>query len=178
VFYIMHHIIVKANLFLVSGLVYRLRGSYELKELGGLYRDTPWVGILFLIPALSLAGLPPLSGFFAKFILIRAGLETGAWVAVGVALLVGLLTLYSMIKIWGEVFWKAAPAGEVASESVQRRSEPGRDLYFFYLPIAGLAVLTLIIGLSAQPIYVLAETAAGQLLDPAGYIEAVLGVRP
>ncbi|TVR57949.1 MAG: Na+/H+ antiporter subunit D [Candidatus Competibacteraceae bacterium] len=180
VFYIMHHIIVKANLFLVSGLVYRLRGSYELKELGGLYRDMPWVGILFLIPALSLAGLPPLSGFFAKFILIRAGLETGAWVAVGVALLVGLLTLYSMIKIWGEVFWKAAPAGESAPETVERRSERsrGRDLYFFYLPIAGLAVLTLIIGLSAQPIYVLAETAAGQLLDPAGYIEAVLGVRP
>ncbi|MFO7639792.1 MAG: proton-conducting transporter membrane subunit, partial [Candidatus Competibacteraceae bacterium] len=180
VFYIMHHIIVKANLFLVSGLVYRLRGSYELKELGGLYRDTPWVGILFLIPALSLAGLPPLSGFFAKFILIRAGLETGAWVAVGVALLVGLLTLYSMIKIWGEVFWKAVPAGEVASEPVSRRSESGRgrDLYLYYLPIAGLAVLTLIIGLSAQPIYVLAEAAAGQLLDPAGYIEAVLGVRP
>jgi multicomponent Na+:H+ antiporter subunit D len=180
VFYIMHHIIVKANLFLVSGLVYRLRGSYELKELGGLYRDKPWVGILFLIPALSLAGLPPLSGFFAKFILIRAGLETGAWIAVGVALLVGLLTLYSMIKIWGEVFWKVAPAGDAAPETVQRRSERGRgrDLYFFYLPIAGLAVLTLIIGLSAQPIYVLAETAAGQLLDPAGYIEAVLGVRP
>jgi multicomponent Na+:H+ antiporter subunit D len=111
VFYIMHHIIVKANLFLVSGVVHRLKGTHELKKLGGLYRTHPWLGVLFMVPALSLAGLPPLSGFFAKFILIRAGVEVEAWWIVGVALLVGLLTLYSMIKIWAEVFWKAQPDG-------------------------------------------------------------------
>ncbi|OBX34186.1 Na(+)/H(+) antiporter subunit D [Halomonas elongata] len=109
VFYIAHHIIVKANLFLVSGIVHRLQGSYRLEALGGLYRRHPWLAVLFLISALSLAGMPPLSGFFAKFIVIRAGLEAGAYGVTFIALLVGLLTLYSMIKLWAEVFWKADP---------------------------------------------------------------------
>ena len=107
VFYIMHHIIVKTNLFLVSGITYRLLGSYELKDLGGVYRQRPYLALLFLIPALSLAGIPPLSGFFAKFIVVRASLEASEYLVAGIALLVGLLTLYSMIKIWAEVFWKS-----------------------------------------------------------------------
>ena len=176
VFYIMHHIIVKANLFLVSGLVYRLRGSYDLKQLGGLYRSHPWLALLFLIPALSLAGLPPLSGFFAKFVIIRAGVEAGAWLAVAVALLVGLLTLYSMIKIWNEVFWKAEP--DSGCKPAPEYAYQGNSLAMYYLPITALAVMTVLIGVAAQPIYELAAASAEQLLNPGGYIEAVLGVRP
>ena len=175
VFYIMHHIIVKANLFLVSGLVYRLRGSYDLKKLGGLYRTHPWLALLFLIPALSLAGLPPLSGFFAKFVIIRAGVEAGEWIAVAVALVVGLLTLYSMIKIWNEVFWKAEPEGGCSESPAY--THQGDSLRMYYLPIAMLAAMTVLIGLGAQPIYELAEASASQLLNPNGYIEAVLGVK-
>ncbi len=63
VFYIAHHIIVKANLFLISGIVHRLQGSYRLEALGGLYRQHPWLAVLFLISALSLAGMPPYRGF-------------------------------------------------------------------------------------------------------------------
>jgi multicomponent Na+:H+ antiporter subunit D len=168
VFYIAHHIIVKANLFLISGLVYRLKGSYELKELGGVYRSHPWVGVLFLVPALSLAGLPPLSGFFAKYILIRAGVEAEAWWVVTVALVVGLLTLYSMVKIWGEVFWKAQPA-----ETTPERAVGGNTP--LYLSIGTLAIMTLAIGIGGQGIYALAERASEQLLNPQGYIDAVLG---
>ncbi|ACL73602.1 NADH dehydrogenase (quinone) [Thioalkalivibrio sulfidiphilus HL-EbGr7] len=179
VFYLMHHIIVKANLFLVSGVVFRLKGTHELKDLGGLYRSHPWLGVLFLIPALSLAGLPPLSGFFAKFILIRAGVEVEAWWIVAVALVVGLLTLYSMIKIWAEVFWKAQPEG--VSHPVDPAAHQG-GLWLMVLPIVGLGLMTLFIGLWGQPIYLLAERAAVEMLDSSRYIDAVLGsaqgVRP
>jgi multicomponent Na+:H+ antiporter subunit D len=175
----MHHIIVKANLFLVSGVVYRLKGTHELKELGGLYRSHPWLGVLFLIPALSLAGLPPLSGFFAKFILIRAGVEVEAWWVVAVALVVGLLTLYSMIKIWAEVFWKAQP--QDVSHALDPSAHQG-GLWLMVLPIIGLGLMTLFIGLWGQPIYLLAERAAAEMLDSSRYIDAVLGsaqgVRP
>jgi len=109
-FYIIHHIIVKTNLFLISGLVLRLRATHQLNKLGGLYHTHPGLASLFLIPALSLAGLPPLSGFFAKLALVRAGLETGQFAIVAVALGVSLLTLFSMMKIWNEAFWK--PLGE------------------------------------------------------------------
>ncbi|KZY24970.1 NADH/ubiquinone/plastoquinone, partial [Alcanivorax sp. HI0035] len=170
IFYIIHHIIVKANLFFVSGLVYRLRGSYELKQLGGLYRDKPWLALLFLIPALSLAGMPPLSGFFGKFIVIRGGVEAGAWALVAAALVVGLLTLYSMTKIWAEVFWKAAPEPAAAPASGSNT--------LLYATVAGLALITVAIGVAAQPVLVLAMATAEQLLDPTRYITAVLGGAP
>ncbi len=174
VFYIMHHIIVKTNLFLVSGITYRLLGSYELKNLGGVYRQRPYLALLFLIPALSLAGIPPLSGFFAKFIVVKASLEASEYVVAGIALLVGLLTLYSMIKIWAEVFWKKLP--EHVTDTRRLNGEVrDKQSWAFYVPVVGLAICTMIIGLYGQPIYVLAETAADQLMNPQLYIEAVLG---
>ena len=111
VFYIIHHIIVKANLFLLAGAIYRATGTFDLRETGGLMKGSPWLAVLFVIPALSLAGIPPLSGFWAKFMVIDASFrDEMAWLG-GVALFVGLLTIYSMCKIWMEAFWKQAPEG-------------------------------------------------------------------
>jgi len=174
VFYIMHHIIVKTNLFLVSGITYRLLGSYELKNLGGIYRQRPYLALLFLIPALSLAGIPPLSGFFAKFIVVRASLESGEHLVTAIALLVGLLTLYSMIKIWAEVFWKKVPE-HVTDLSMLNGKNQDKLSWAYFVPVVGLATSTLIIGLYGQPIYLLAELAAEQLMNPQLYIKAVLG---
>ena len=174
VFYIAHHIIVKTNLFLISGIVQRLRGSYRLEPLGGVYRQHPWLAVLFLISALSLAGMPPLSGFFAKFIVIRAGLEAEAYGVTAIALLVGLLTLYSMIKIWNEAFWKAPPDDEAGGEPAREVGQ--RELWLMGAPAVGLALCTLAIGLQPDALYALAEASAAQLLAPERYIEAVLGV--
>jgi multicomponent Na+:H+ antiporter subunit D len=172
VFYITHHIIVKTNLFLVSGVARRLGGSFELKELGGLYRAYPGLAILFLIPALSLAGVPPLSGFFAKLSLVQAGLGTEQYAIVAVSLVVGLLTLFSMTKIWAEAFWKAPPPVSANGEPQTLCSRERRTLL---LPIGMLAALTVTIGLAAEPVFVLATRAADQLADREGYIRAVLG---
>ena len=173
VFYIMHHIIVKTNLFLISGITHRLLGTYDLKKLGGVYKSKPFLSVLFLIPALSLAGIPPLSGFFAKFIIIRAGIEANAYVITGIALLVGLLTLYSMIKIWAEVFWKKLPKG--IDDTALTEGRTSASTVVLYIPVVMLAICTLFIGLNGQPIYEFAEYSAAQLLNPASYIEAVLG---
>ncbi len=171
VFYLVHHIIVKANLFLVAGVAQRLAGSTSLNRIGGLYKSAPLLAALFLIPAFSLAGFPPLSGFWAKYILVKASLDIGAWFIAFVALAVGLLTIYSMTKIWGEAFWKPHPEGiEPTLARVDRRV-----LVPMLLPIVGLAALTVFIGLNPEPFMQFAERAAGQLLDPAPYIETVLG---
>ncbi|GHA14291.1 Na+/H+ antiporter subunit D [Oceanisphaera arctica] len=171
VFYIFHHIIVKTNLFLISGIMYRYHGSYDLARLGGLYRSAPWLALLFLIPAMSLAGLPPLSGFFAKYTVIKAGIAAESWFMVAIALIVGLLTLYSMVKIWAEAFWKPLP-----EEAKPLRGDTDPHLYVLYLPVLMLALLTLTIGFGAEWFVQLALETADQLLTPAGYIEAVLGV--
>jgi len=172
VFYIAHHIIVKANLFLIGGIMRRLHGTEELRDMGGLYRQMPWLAALFLVPALSLAGIPPLSGFWAKLALFRAGLQAGEWVVVGAAIAAGVMTLMSMIKIWNEAFWKAPPEMAGAAAASPEPLDRGR-LAVLLVPAVGLAVLTLLIGLFPGFLFDLAGRAAGELLDPTPYLEAV-----
>jgi multicomponent Na+:H+ antiporter subunit D len=169
VFYLMHHIIVKTNLFLVGGIVRHLGGSYALKDLGGLYRSHPGLAIVFLVPAFSLAGIPPLSGFWGKMVLVKAGLEQEAWGITTVALAVSLLTLYSMTKLWNEAFWKPRPVraeGDATPTSVPLA---------LLLPVLALAAVTVAVGLGAGPVFALAARTADQLADPSQYIAAVLG---
>ncbi|MBZ0109443.1 MAG: Na+/H+ antiporter subunit D [Candidatus Scalindua rubra] len=177
IFFILHVSIVKVALFLVSGVVERLRGTGQLKELGGLYRAYPCLAVLFIIPAMSLAGIPPLSGFFAKLALVKAGLEMEQYAIVITALGVSLLTLFSMIKIWGEVFWKPEPTKSeyIGSEQPQILK---KSQILFLSPIVLLAFLAVLFGLAAEPFFTLATRAAEQLLDPSEYIHAVFGGKP
>ncbi len=173
VFYIIHHIIVKTNLFLISGLVRWLGGSYQLRKLGGLYRHYPAVALLFLVPALSLAGIPPLSGFWPKLALLRAGLEEAQYLIVAAALVASLLTLLSMTRVWAAAFWRDRPA----DESFPMRPPSHFQAWFLrLLPVVSLALLTVVIGLLAEPILDLSMRAAEQLMDPSGYIRSVMGV--
>jgi multicomponent Na+:H+ antiporter subunit D len=169
VFYIAHHIIVKTNLFLIVGVVRRLRGTEELKRMGGLYKQAPWLAALFAVPALSLAGIPPLSGFWAKLAMIRAGLQASEWLVVAAAIAAGMMTLMSMVKIWNEAFWKAQPEDGAQPDSLPTN---GR-LALLLAPAVALAVLTLLIGLFPGVLFEVAGRAAGELLDPAAYLEAV-----
>ncbi|WP_244490771.1 Na+/H+ antiporter subunit D [Aureimonas frigidaquae] len=168
IFYIVHHIIVKANLFLVAGAMHRASGSFDLRRSGGLMRSHPALAALFLVPALSLGGIPPLSGFWAKFLVLDASLRAQAYALAGAALATGLLTLYSMSKIWSEGFWKPAPAFRRRVRTVPAP---------FYAAIALLAALTVCMGLFAEPFVTFAHAAARDLADPTPYIEAVLRMR-
>jgi multicomponent Na+:H+ antiporter subunit D len=171
IFYIVHHIIVKANLFLIGGIIGHIKGTQELKQIGGLYRTAPLLGVLFLIPAMSLGGIPPLSGFWAKFSLIKGALEIEAYLLVIIALLVGIWTLFSMTKIWAEAFWKNHP-----DDSPVPDNQPGstRVPVALWLPCVALAAMTLFIGFWAEPFFEFSIDAAEQLVSPQGYLDAVL----
>lgn len=168
-FYTVHHIIVKTNLFLVSGIVIQKKGTSDLARIGGLYKSAPLLALLFFIPAFSLGGIPPLSGFWAKFAVVQSGLENSEWVAVGAALLVGILTLFSMTKIWGEAFWKAQPDSSGSSPESSRRTP-----FLMLFPVSLLAATTLVIGLFGNSLFAYAERAAEQLFDNREYIRTVL----
>jgi len=168
-FFIVHHSLVKSGLFLVSGVVNHQRGTFGLKELGGIYPRHGVLSALFALLALSLAGLPPLSGFFAKLALVRSGLRLEHYALVATALIVGVLTLFSMTKIWAEAFWKPAPAAEPPQEAVP--SPP----WSMMLPLAGVAALVLCLGLLPGPAFTLATEAAEQLLNPEDYLRTLLG---
>lgn len=168
IFYILHNIVVKTCLFFVGGLIRHLRGSYELSRLGGLSVARPAVAVLFLIPALSLAGVPPLSGFWAKLAVIRAALLAEFYVGAAVALFTGMLTLLSMIKIWNEAFWKAAPDDAPAVEPLRRRR-----IALLAGPAVVLMVLTVLIGLFPQVLYDWTNAAAHHVVHREGYLHAV-----
>ncbi len=171
IFYVIHHIIVKANLFFIAGTVKLLGGSTDLRSLGGLYKSTPLLALLFFIPAFSLAGFPPLSGFWAKLLLLQASLNAEEYIIAAVALVVGLLTTYSMTKIWLNAFWRTKP--ENAQNVAEVRLSPTQKSLLL-APVGVLAAITLAIGLYVYPLYDIARRAAEELLNPQSYVEAVL----
>ena len=173
VFYIMHDSVVKTGLFLASGVMRRLAGSEELASLGGLYPAHRRLAVAFLFPALSLAGIPPFSGFVAKLALIQAGLAVGQYTIAATALIVSLLTLFCVSRIWAEAFWKPWLG---ASKPVPMPSQ--RELGLMLAPLVVLAAMTLVMGLTAEVFIRLAMQTAAQLTNPALYVQAVLGGAP
>ena len=170
VFYILHHILVKTNLFLIAGAIYEQRGTTELARVNGLLASRPFLASLFMISALSLAGIPVLSGFWAKLILVRSGLEAQSYMIVIVSLCVSILTLYSMTKIWISAFWgEPDPVDRLDPSSCPRSRQ-----FCLIVPIIALCICTTVIGIFAEPFSALAVQAAEQLLSPDAYINAVL----
>lgn len=175
IYFLFHVAIAKSTLFLVSGVVGRLCGSYELARTGGLYASQPVLTSLFAVGALSLAGVPPFSGFLAKLALVQAGLAADQLLVVAVALVVSVLTLYSMLKIWNAAFWRPAPAPIDPSASMATAPAPLQGTSGMLLPIAALGACSVALVVAGGPLFDLVHRAAAQLLDPASYVRAVLG---
>jgi multicomponent Na+:H+ antiporter subunit D len=164
VFYVVHHIIVKSSLFLVAGVAEEVCEAHKLKAMGGVLALAPFAAALFLVAALSLAGLPPFSGFLAKLVVLRVGLEDGRFVVVWVAVATSFLTLLSMSKIWAYAFW-----GE------PRQRGPGTGWRAPAAATVPLVVATILLGLFAEPFLRLADDAARDVVTPTAYVRAVLG---
>ncbi len=165
-FYVVHSIIISAALFMAAGLANRAGGVADIESLAGLYKRAPLLSISFLLVGLSLAGAPPLGGFWPKVYLVQAGLSAGAPVLVGAILIAGFLTLVLVGRTFALVFWREAPTE--AETSVQ--AQPVLNL-----ALAALTVLTVGVGLYSAPIVDAASRAAGELLETGPYIDSVLG---
>ncbi len=164
IFYIAHHILVKAGLFLIAGMAERMTNQQDLRRMGQLVRH-PVVAGLFLIAGWSLAGVPPLSGFIAKLLVIVEGFNQHAYYAVAAALITGLLTLFSMTKVWTLAFW--------GGEANPLRKVPATMVVGTVL----LVSFSILIPLLAAPLWHFCEAAGTQLSHPKLYIQAVLGNR-
>lgn len=166
ILHVVHNMVVKSSLFLLGGVAERLRGTQGLKRLGGLLDTSPWTAGLFLVAALALAGIPPLSGFVSKIVLLKAGLDGGYWVVVTASVVTSFFTLYSMAKIWTYAFW-----GRVGEASPAAAPEGALRLL---APIALLVVFAVGLGVFAGPALRLARDAAADVVDPSRYIAVVL----
>jgi multicomponent Na+:H+ antiporter subunit D len=179
ILYTVHHIVVQTTLFLVAGLMERREGTSSMLRSGGLQHVAPLLAVLYLVPALSLAGIPPLSGFVAKIGLFQAGLADGSVLAVGTvaaATVTSLLTLYAVGRVWTAVFW--GPVAEVVPDTnledavdVGVARTPPLMLGAAVCAVVGMLAITAIAG----PLYGLAERAAEDVVNPDSYTTAVLG---
>lgn len=167
IFYIIHHIIVKTALLMIGGALEEVSDSGDLYDMGGQLNQRPWLALLFLAAAMSLAGIPPMSGFFSKLTLLTAALDQGQYAIAAVSLLVSLLTLFSMTKIWAGAFWQPAP----------ERATPQRHVSSYIglvAPAAILVAISLALGLGAGAALEMANEAGLQLLSPQVYVDTVL----
>jgi multicomponent Na+:H+ antiporter subunit D len=168
IFYVLHHIVVITNLFLVSGVLLRLRRSTDMAGLGGLYRDQPAFAALAMVPIFSLAGVPPLSGFLGKLAILQGTFAAKAYWVGAVVLVVGLLTLLSMARTWADGFWRP-------SSGARDMTTPGGP---YLVTIAALSCVTLGMTVGAEALFELTSRSAQQLLQRDAYVQAVLGGTP
>ena len=176
VYYMLQHMVVMSSLFLACGLIEHYQRSSDLAETGGLARRAPWLAALFFIAMFSLIGLPPLSGFFGKYILLREGFrlsDHGYWLLSVLGLCTGFLTLLALGRVWIRTFWGSAPVSAIADRIAP---PPAR---FAPIPMhAALALLvagSLGLGLGADLINRRSVDATSELNSPRTYITAVLG---
>ncbi|MEQ9454122.1 MAG: proton-conducting transporter membrane subunit [Phycisphaeraceae bacterium] len=169
-FYMIQHMVVKCSLFLCCGLMEKHSGTDDLDKLGSLLKRDKWLGVLFFVAAMSLVGLPPLSGFFGKMVIIQSGWSAGLWWLAIIGLLTGALTLLSMLKIWSYGFWNPGPSPEAEPAAVVRSSN-----HFAYIGTVMLVTMALFLGFGAPVAYEAAFVAGEQLYNPTAYVEAVLG---
>lgn len=188
IFYLLHHMIVKTSLFLSTGAVEVRYGSVPLGQVRGLARREPVIAGAFLAAAISLAGLPPFSGFVAKYALVTASFSAGQWVAGAITVMASLLTLLAMLTIWSSLFWGPPDRGDDAPLVGAAHADPdptGGDTAIavrtprrvgmaLAAPAVALVLATLVFGIGGELLLSLTSVAADGLVDTTPYVQAVL----
>lgn len=173
IFYLIHDILVKTNMFLIAGLIRQIRGTMNMASLGGIYAQYPKISLLIAIVLFSLVGIPPLSGFWPKLYLFEASFTNNQYAFAGALIFGSFVTLYTIAKMWSEVFWKDVPESVVVENNFEPMPLFKKTL--LVLPIGLLASVTLYVGLNAEVIIILVGKIADQLISTQPYIEAVVG---
>ncbi|MEW6254244.1 MAG: proton-conducting transporter membrane subunit, partial [Planctomycetota bacterium] len=169
-YYLPHSTFATATLFLLADTIARGRGEVADRfESGPALPRARLVGGLFFVVAIALAGLPPLSGFLGKFMLLQAALDSTRmpWVW-SVVLVTGLVGVIALARSGSLLFYRThTPHGELAAPTNAALA-----------PVVGLLALVVGLMVAAGPLSEFTAAIAAQLTAPQDYIGAVLGGRP
>ncbi|RST72760.1 Na+/H+ antiporter subunit D [Siminovitchia acidinfaciens] len=165
IYYLVHDMFSKALLFLLAGTMIALTGTSKMDRMSGLIRNYPTLGWLFFIVMLSLAGIPPLSGFLGKVLVSQGAIESGSFILLAISLISSLFVLYSLLRIFKQCFWGETTISE--DEAVPLRKG-------LLIPGILLAAASIGLGLGAELLSGYVRDAALTLSNPNLYIEGVL----
>lgn len=164
-FYLIHDMIIKAALFMLIGIIIYVTGTENLRKMGGLIKHYPVLGWSYLIAAFGLAGIPPLSGFVGKLLIVQGGIEAGnIWSSIFI-LASSLIVLLSVIRIFIYAFW-----GE-EGQMVEINPISYRNML---MPTALLVAISIAFGVGAEFVTPFMDLAAKILVDPSIYVDAVM----
>lgn len=168
---VLAHGLAKPLLFLVSGELERTFASSELSAMGGA-ASSNFLSASFLVGALSLVGVPPLLGFFAKLLVFQA--SSAPVPLLGVVVFGSVLTVLYVSMAWTESFWGEPGTGAVPGEPVDFEI-PGPAVA---ASLVTLVAAVLILGADFAPVNAAVQGAVALSLEPSRYVAAVLGVVP
>lgn len=166
--YAFNHAFIKSALLMLFGVVSSRTETKtaNLNEVGGVGRSLPaFVGVLYLLGGLSLAGVPPMNGFISKLGLVQSGIDAEMWLTLGLAVGAGILTLMYMMRTWQLVFQQQPTDSTAAVKNYNDN------------PLAPALLISacVVLGLFAAPLVDFATATAEQINNAPIYIEAVLG---
>ncbi len=163
-FYLIHDMVVKAALFILIGIIISVTGTSNLRKMGGLMKTHAALGWTYLLAVFALVGIPPLSGFVGKLLIVQGGFEAGNMWGTLIVLASSLIVLLSAIRTFVYAFW-GKPAGKLQDDRRVYRSQ--------MVPAALLVTVSIIYGVGAEWLIPYMADASDILLNPSGYIDAV-----
>ncbi|WP_397469529.1 Na+/H+ antiporter subunit D [Psychrobacillus sp.] len=164
VFYLIHDILIKGALFLLIGIVIKITGTSDLRKMGGLMKRYPVLAWSYLVAAFGLAGIPPLSGFIGKLLIVQGGFQgEHLWQSIFI-LASSLVVLLSVVRIFIYAFWGAEKETQEISPKTYRH---------LLTPAITLVAITVLYGVGSEYLVPFMTDAANVLLDPTVYTDAV-----
>ncbi|SEH57891.1 multicomponent Na+:H+ antiporter subunit D [Rhizobium tibeticum] len=163
IFYALHSMLLMTALYLLAGQAAALAGSFSLADLGGLYRRSGSFAAVSFILFLAACGLPPLSGFWPKVVLVRASIDVGAWWLAAAILIGGFLMTIAFGRVFLLAYWRPAAAPQPAASIGWQAG----------LPLVILTALIAGFGILPETLLELAQAAATGLVDPTAYLQSV-----
>ena len=161
IFFIVVHSYLKSSVLLAAGINYKITGTEDLDEMGGLMKKPPFLSILMLISFMSLAGIPPLNGFFAKIFIFQAGFSSGFTLITSLALILGIISLFYNFKTYQRMAW-----GE--GKNNLKKAPPT-----MYVCVTILTLFAVVFGFGATWLYDWASMVSEQISNPQLYINAM-----
>lgn len=153
--FILMHSTAKAGLFLSAGIIEHTTNTKDISQMGGLFKIIPITAIAFLLCMMSIIGIPPMGGFFSKFLVITGTAVAGYNTVAIVFMFAATLTILYMLRLYYKVFL-AKPQGNFHSH--------GQSIFTpMNFSVSLLAIISLICGLGFGYLSKIAALAANQI---------------